>query len=65
MDDDHPSLDALFEPDEPGLLPDAVNDIQFTLAMLTDRMDFMERMLAAIQQDVRTCTQWITRDERA
>jgi hypothetical protein len=63
LDDPVSDVDLLFA-DEDGAV-EMLEHMLLTLAMLTDRIDRMERLLSAMQLDVRYCTQWIDRDAHA
>lgn len=63
LDDPVSDVDLLFA--DEGSVPEMLESMLLTLAMLSDRVDRMERLLSAIQLDVRYCTQWIDRDAHA
>lgn len=55
-------LDGLFD-ELPDTLPEALVELQLTLAMITNRLDAMDRTLSAIMVEQRYFTQWIDRNE--
>lgn len=61
--DTQDELDTLFD-GVPESLQETLNDLRFTVAMITDRIDYIERVANSMQSDVRYLIAWADRNER-